>query len=105
MRGGFLLPCDRRTSGIGGEEKGFPGLGAGMDFMGVKAENLSNKACASRPDLRIMTTLQRFFFTVLILPLTARQSVGRLTGAPLPLSSSAFFLPCGHVTLHAAHRH
>lgn len=63
-----------------------------MDFMGVKAENLSNKACASRLNLRIMTTLQRFFFFTVLIHCSSN-CLGRLTGAPLPLSSSAFFCP------------
>lgn len=114
QEGSLLLVTRERVAqaGGGGAEKGLPGLAAGIVFMGVKAESLSNKACASRPNLRITTTLQRIFLLIENSQSAdsashcSSNSAGRLTGAPLPLSFSAFFfLPCGRVTLHASHRH
>lgn len=61
---GISITCDLARAGGGGDERGFPGLGAGIGFMGVKAESLSNKACASRPNLRITMTSLRIVLLI-----------------------------------------
>lgn len=60
---GISITCDLARAG-GGDERGFPVLGAGIGFMGVKAESLSNKACASRPNPRITMTSLRIVLLI-----------------------------------------
>ncbi len=66
----IFVACDPKRSDTlagggrrgGGDERGFPGLGVvKKGLMEVKAGSLSNKDCASKLNLRIMTTSLRIF--------------------------------------------